>query len=188
MVFMTSTVVLAGDITLQQAQVNCIQMAYDEGEKINLYGDTWGQTAASIAFQESHCNHSAFRSGGVVVGDLNSEGRPRSLGVMQMQLKTARYVNSKFPYLFKERYGNRIPSDEELTIDLLIDNRFAIRLGVYYFAYLLERKDGKWGDAILAYNRGPTNTVDVNDYVRKVKDWRLIRIIPYLKGNYKVKG
>ena len=109
-------------VTLEEEQVKCIQMVYDISNNIEAYGDTWGETIASIAYQESWCNGSHWRTHGVVVGDLNSKGVPRSLGIMQVQVPTARWVNTKFPHIFRNRYGERTPSDEEIAIDLLIDN------------------------------------------------------------------
>lgn len=168
---------------LEPQQEECIEMAYEEGSKIELYGDTWGETAASIAYQESHCGASVWQTEGYVVGDLNSKGRPRSLGDFQVQVPTARHVGKMFPYIFEEKYGDRVPSDEELTVDLLIDRRFNTRIGVHYFAWLLEYRKGNWDKAVLSYNRGTgSNLNDVNDYVRKVKKWRRTIVIPYLKS------
>jgi hypothetical protein len=167
---------------LEPQQEECIQMAFEEGSKLYLYGDTWGETAASIAWQESHCGYSKFAPHGVVVGDMNSNGKPRSLGWFQVQVPTARHMGKVFPQLFKDKYGDRIPSDEELTIDLLIDKRFNVKVGVHYFAWLMNYRNGNWNKAVLSYNRGTgQNLVDVNDYVRKVRKWRKTVIIPYLK-------
>ena len=174
-------------IDLEQSQIRCIELAYDEGSKIELYGDTWGETVASIAYQESWCNSSVWQTKGVVVGDLNSKGRPKSLGPMQVQVRTAREVGRRFPHIFKERYGDRDPSDEELTIDLLVDTRFNIKIGVHYYAYLLNYRSGDWEKTILSYNRGTgRNLKDINDYVRKVKKWRLTVIRPVIKGKYRI--
>lgn len=169
--------------TLEPQQQECIEMAFEEGSKIEMYGDTWGETAASIAYQESHCDRSKFQTEGFVVGDLNSKGRPRSLGSFQVQVPTARHIGEVFPHLFEEKYGDRNPSDEELAVDLLIDKRFNTKLGVHYFAWLFEYRKGNWDKAILSYNRGTgSNLEDVNDYVRKVRKWRKTVIIPYLKS------
>ena len=168
--------------TLEPQQSKCIELAYEEGSKIDLYGDTWGETAASIAYQESWCNSTVWQTKGVVVGDLNSKGRPRSLGPMQIQIPTARHVGDVFPHIFKERYGDRIPSDEELTVDLLIDTKFNIKVGVHYFAWLLEYRNGNWSKAVLSYNRGTGHSLkDINDYVRKVKQWRKTIVISHLR-------
>lgn len=166
---------------LEPQQKECIELAYETGNKITLYGDTWGETAASIAYQESHCNRSRFQNNGVVVGDMNSKGKPRSLGMMQVQVATARHVGKLFPHIFKEKYGDRTPSDEEITIDLLIDPKFNVTIGVHYFAWLLDYRNGNWSMAVLSYNRGTgINLTDVNDYVRKVKKWRKTIVIPHL--------
>jgi hypothetical protein len=168
---------------LEPQQEACIEMAYEEGSKIELYGDTWGQTAASIGYQESWCNSSTWQRNGVVVGDINSKGKPRSLGPMQVQVPTARFVGKNFPHIFKEKYGDRTPTDEELAVDLLIDTRFCIKVGVHYFAWLLEYRNGDWEFAILSYNRGHgRNLDDINDYVRKVRKWRKKVVIPHLKA------
>ena len=186
-VFITVMVILVGipvsaKTTLEPQQSECLEIAYEEGEKIELYGDTWGQTVASIAYQESHCNRSKFQTEGVVVGDRNSKGKPKSLGPMQVQVPTARHVGRVFPHLFTERYGDRRPTDEELTIDLLTDVRFNIRVGVHYYAWLLEYRKGSWHDAVLSYNRGTGyNLRDINDYVRLVRKWRKTVVIPHLK-------
>jgi hypothetical protein len=166
---------------LEPQQQTCIEIAYEEGSQIELYGDTWGETAASIAYQESHCNSKVYQTEGVVVGDLNSNGRPRSLGVMQVQVATARHVGEVFPNVFMRKYGDRRPSDEELAVDLLIDMRFNITVGVHYFAWLLEYRNGNWDKAVLSYNRGTGyNLKDINDYVRKVRGWRRTIVIPHL--------
>lgn len=189
-VFMSATPAISKPnktIQLEQSQVQCLRTAYEEGEKIELYGDTWGQTIASIAYQESHCNGSTWQTSGIVIGDLNHRGKPRSLGVMQIQLPTSREVGKRFPHIFKDRYGDRQPTDEELTIDLLIDTSFNIKIGVHYYAYLLEYRGGDWEKTILSYNRGIGHNIsDINDYVKKVKHWRKNVIFPFLKGNYQI--
>jgi len=169
---------------LEQQQLECIEMAYNEGNKIELYGTVWGETVASIAYQESWCNSSRWQTNGLVVGDLNKKGKPRSLGIMQVRLSTAKYVNRKYPHIFKEKYGNRKPKDEELIVDLLIDNRFNIKVGVHYYMSMLKLKNGKWSDSILAYNRGPNGKGDPNDYVRRVKKWRKEVILKVIRRLY----
>jgi len=174
---------------LELKQALCIKMAHFEGSKIELYGDTWGQTAAAIAYQESACDSSKYQTNGVVVGDLDNKGKPKSLGIMQVQVPTARHVNSIFPHLFKDKYGDRDPTDEELTIDLLIDNSFNIKIGVHYYAWLLEYRQGDWAFAVLSYNRGTGyNLTDINNYVRLVKKWRKEKVLPFLRGKYKIIG
>jgi hypothetical protein len=173
-------------IELEQSQITCINIAYTEGNKIQLFGEGWGETAAAVMYQESWCNSNIWQKSGVVVGDLNRKGKPKSLGPSQIQVATARFINTKYPRIFKKRYGKRVPSDEELTIDLLIDIPFNIKLGVRYFSYLLELKRGDVDAAILAYNRGPHGLIDVNNYVQKVKKWRTTHIRPFLRGHYKI--
>lgn len=174
-------------VGLEQKQAECIQMVYDVAEGIEIFGDTWGETAAGIAYQESWCNGSKWQTNGVVVGDLNNKGTPRSLGIMQVQIPTAREVGKRFPQLFKDRYGERRPSDEEIAIDLLIDDRFNILIGVHYYINMLQYRKGNWDFAILSYNRGTGQKLyDINNYVYMVKKWRKTIIIPYLRGDYKI--
>lgn len=176
-------------IELEKEQAECLTMVYEIGNSIRAYGDTWGQTIASIAYQESWCNGKKWQTHGVVVGDMNSKGMPRSLGIMQVQVPTARWVNSKYPELFRNQYGYITPSDEEIAIDLLIDNKFNILIGSHFYKLMLSYRHGNMNKAILSYNRGMgKNLTDVNDYVRKVKHWRKTIIIPFIKGNYKIKG
>ena len=178
----TGIPISAKTIDLEPRQEACIETAYRIGKEIYLYGDTWGETAASIAYQESHCGRDKFRTNGVVVGDINSKGKPRSLGVMQVQVPTARHVGRMFPHVFQYKYGDRIPTDEELTIDLLVDMEFNIRVGVHYFAWLLEYRNGDWNKAVLSYNRGTGQRLnDINDYVRKVKKWRKKIVLPFIR-------
>ena len=175
-------------ITLEQRQAECIQMVYEIGSQVEAFGDTWGETVASIAYQESWCNSSRWQTNGVVVGDLNSKGTPRSLGIMQVQIPTAREVGKKFPHIFKDRYGERRPSDEEIAIDLLIDNKFNATVGIHYYVNMLNYRKGDWDFAILSYNRGTGKVLDdINNYVYMVKKWRTTVIIPFIKGNYKIK-
>lgn len=176
------------NVTLEPAQARCIQMVYDIGNTIEIYGDIWGETIAGIAYQESWCNSSRWKTHGVVIGDLNSKGVPRSLGIMQVQVPTARWIGKKYPHIFKDMYGERTPTDEEIAIDLLIDNRFNIIIGSHYFKAMLSYRKGDWNKAILSYNRGVgSNLKDVNNYVYLVKKWRKTRIIPFIKGNYIIK-
>ena len=172
-------------VYLEKRQVECIQTAYRLGKKIELYGDTWGYTAAAIAYQESHCNSSKWHTNGVIVGDKDRYGRPKSLGIMQVQVPTAREINKHYPFLFENQYGDKTPTDDEIAVDLLIYPEFNIIMGVHYIAHLLQYRGGDWEFAILSYNRGTGhNLTDVNDYVRKVKHWIKTVIRPVIRGNY----
>lgn len=127
----------------------------------------WGETISSILYQESKAGASIYRNYGVVVGDRGTSGGYKSLGVMQIQLETARDIIRWFPHL-----ADKNISDIELSYKLLADDKFSIRLGTWYFIKLYEIK-GSWREAILAYNIGPSGTVDINNYVDKVLHWRI---------------
>lgn len=174
-------------VKLERGQVNAIDIAYRHGGEIHFRGDTWGETAASIVYQESHANRKKFQTNGVIVGDKNSKGRPRSLGPAQVQVDTAFFVMEKYPHVRIEKYGKHKPTREEVTIDLLVDIEFNIHVGVHYFEWLLHRKQNV-KKAILAYNRGPGGKGDPNNYVEKVLKWRTKVVRPFLKGNWILKG
>jgi hypothetical protein len=148
-------------LALEDSQRELIVYAHSYASE---YG--WGETVASILYQESKAGFSGYRKYGVVVGDRSKSGGYKSLGVMQIQLETAKDILRWFPHLCPEPI-----SDTELSYRLLADDKFSIRLGTWYFIKLYEVK-GSWREAILAYNIGPSGTLDINDYVSKVLKWR----------------
>lgn len=174
---LTSTVDAA---SLSSNQKLCIELAYKHGNRVTWKGEKFGETVASILFQESKANFKKYQSNGVVVGDGLLNGRPKSLGPMQVQLATARDLERWYPVLFKLKFGPYSPTDEELIIALLTDIEFNIQCGAAYFQYLLNLKQD-YNKAILAYNRGPAGKGDPNDYVNKVKRWRKSVVVPYLR-------
>lgn len=178
-----STSASAIDLTLSQKIV--LKMAYKIGNKYRVKNDTWGETAAAIIFQESHANSNKFKINGIIIGDKNRRGKPKSLGPGQVQLPAARDVEKWFPEIFKKKFGNFSPTEEELIIALLTDIEFNIEVSVAYFVKMVELADS-WEKAILAYNRGLNNNgKDPNDYVEKVKKWRSQIVIPLKKRNWK---
>ena len=166
---------------LSQNQKTCIELAYKHGNRVTLHGERMGETVASILWQESKGNYKVYQKNGVVVGDLDKRGRPKSLGPMQVQVPTARDLERWYPMLFKLKFGIYSPTDEELIIALLTDIEFNIQCGAQYFQWLLNRT-GNYNKAILSYNRGTGGVGDPNDYVRKVKQWRKIIVLPFLRG------
>lgn len=165
---------------LSPNQQKCIELAYKHGNRVQWRGDRFGETFAGILYQESHANRKKFQKNGVVVGDRDRQGRPKSLGPVQMQLPTARDIERWDSILFKLKFGPYSPTDEELIIALLTDIEFNIQCGASYFGYLLDVKQN-YKAAILAYNRGPGGKGDPNDYVRKVLKWRKEIVLPHLK-------
>lgn len=187
-VFAFSIPALAKPIKLEMVQYASLSLAYKYGQQIIYKGERWGETAASICWQESKGSFSKYTTNGVVLGDMNSKGKPKSLGGMQVQGPAARDVEKWYPIIFKLKFGPYTPTDEELIIALLTDLDFNIQVGVAYFRKMLELKNGNWSEAILAYNRGSANDgQDPNDYVRKVKHWRKTVIRPFLRGEYEIK-
>ena len=174
-------------VMLERGQIEAIDIAYRYGGEIHFRGDTWGETSASIIYQESHANRKKFQTNGVVVGDWNKKGKPRSLGPAQVQMETAKFVMKHYPHVQRAKYGRLTPTDEEIIIDLLVDVDFNIHCGVHYFEWLLHKK-GDVRKAILAYNRGPGGVGDPNDYVNSVIKWRKTVIRPFLKGEWLLKG
>ena len=152
-------------------QIAVMKMAYKHGNRIQWRGEGWGRTFAAVIWQESKGNWKRYQVNGVVVGDMDRHGNPKSLGPSQMQLLTARDIERWYPILFKLKFGPYSPTDEELIIALLIDIEFNIQCGAAYFDYLLHLKND-WRKAVLAYNRGPGGIGDPNDYVSKVTSWR----------------
>jgi len=160
-------------VQVDHTQTKVLRYALNYGNSINYLGQGWGETIASIVFQETKAGYHKYQKYGVIVGDRNSTNGNKSLGVMQVQLPAARDVQRWYPHVFIEKFGRTNPSDIELIYCLLSDYKFNVRVGSWYFIKMLELSDNNWRKAILAYNRGAnSNGVDVNDYVEKVLHWR----------------
>ena len=84
-------------IQLEQGQTQSLDIAYKYGNEIEFRGDTWGETSAAIIYQESHANRTVFQTNGIVVGDLNRKGHPRSLGPAQVQVGNINMPMSMWP-------------------------------------------------------------------------------------------
>lgn len=166
---------------LTEEQIQNIKIAYEIGNEIVWRGETYGETVAAILFQESHAGSEKFKTRGVILGDLNSRGKYKSLGLMQIQVPALRDVLRWYPEILK-KYFNYIPSNETLLLELLFNDKFNIEVGALYFAKMLELK-GSWTKAILAYNIGVNGKVDINNYVNSVKKYRIDIILPLLREN-----
>lgn len=167
---------IAGCVTnvcaLDTSQIKVMMYAHSYGDTLLYKNQGFGDTIASIVFQETKAGYHKYVKSGVIVGDKNKFGKPKSLGVMQVQLPAARDVERWFPSIIKSHFNNRIPTDEELIIELLTDYKFNIRVGSWYYVKMLQLSKN-WRKSILAYNRGLHNDgKDPNDYVRKVLHWR----------------
>ena len=177
---MFSTSVYAVDLTESQQRI--LQLAYQHGENIHYKNQTYGETIASIVYQETKAGAKQYQHNGLIVGDKSKKGHYKSLGVMQVQLPAARDVFRWYPEIMISYFGQPYdPTDEELIVALLTDINFNILIGSAYFHKMLELKHS-WSKAILAYNRGPYNNgVDPNQYVKKVKHWRKKIILPLIE-------
>lgn len=171
-------------IELTNNQLKNLQIAYNIGNKVEWRGEKYGETVASILWQESHAGSIKFQNKGIILGDINSKGKPKSLGLMQVQLQTAKDVIRWYPYIKDKHCYGKFPTDEFLILKLLTDDKFNIEIGSLYYKKMLELKKD-WSDAILSYNIGPNGIIDINDYLKKVKNNRLEIILPNLQ---KIKG
>jgi len=170
-------------IELSNVQKYVLKTAYKYGTQIEWRGQTYGETLASIVFQETKAGAKIYQRNGIIVGDRSKTGHYKSLGPMQVQIPAARDVERWYPIIFKTYFGKYSPTNEELIVALLTYIDFNIRVGAAYFEKMLEMKKS-WSQAILAYNRGPYNNgFDPNNYVAKVKNWRLKIILPFLKNS-----
>jgi len=178
--FLFSTQVYAVD--LSESQERILQLAYHHGSQIHYRNQTYGETIASIVYQETKAGAKIYQRNGIIVGDKSKKGHYKSLGVMQVQIPAARDVFRWYPQIMYSYFGRPCyPTDEELIVALLTDVHFNIEVGAAYFRKMLELKHS-WSEAILAYNRGAGNDgTDPNNYVQKVKLWRSKIILPLVK-------
>ena len=88
----------------------------------------------TISFTESSC-------GKAVLGDDGD-----SLGIMQLQIPTVRYISSKIPQLRMLDYL----SDKQLQTLLLRDDEVSIIIATHYFLFL--NKHYGYRDAVIRYN------------------------------------
>ncbi len=167
---------------LDDSQIHILKLAHKYGSQIHHNGQTYGETVASIVYQESKAGAKQYQRNGVIVGDRSKRGHYKSLGPMQVQLPAARDIEKWYPEIFKGYFGRFSPTDEELIVALLTNVDFNIQIGTAYFRKMLEIRK-YWSKAILAYNRGANNDGrDPNNYVKKVKYWREKIIIPFIKN------
>lgn len=179
MVFLCFSFAHAAQLT--QMQKHVLKNAYKYGSQIHFRNQTYGETLASIVYQESKAGAKTYQRNGLIVGDRTRRGHFKSLGPMQVQLPAARDVERWYPSIFHGYFGSYSPTDEELIVALLTDIDFNIQIGAAYFKKMIHIKKN-WSQAILAYNRGAYNDgTDPNQYVRKVKMWRLKIIKPFLE-------
>lgn len=157
---------------LSEKQMDNLQIAYSIG-KITKANDgmTFEKTLASIMLTESS-------AGKNLVGDdryKNGTKKPlykSSLGTMQMQISTARWLSKKYDAL---QWVQRL-NDKQLTAQILNNSKFACILAGYYilYNYELAQRKGMWNPyykTISRYNGGWKNET----YFRRVmKNMKLV--------------
>ena len=95
----------------------------------------------------------------------------KSLGITQMQFKTAKWLLKK---------QNIEMSDDNLKYLLTNDNEFCIIVSCLYLNYLIKKMKGDKRKAILSYNVGLTNVrkyglkYDPNGYLKKFEKYKKI--------------
>lgn len=174
------------NIQLEIPQIVSMYTAINEGRTISWKGDTFPKTACGILWQESKAGWSKYRKDGYIIGD-----EWKSIGPMQVQVRTARWIGKKYPDLFIYKFGKLEydVSDRQIKKALMKDEVWNIKVGVRYFKFLLEYLND-YNTAILAYNRGPTGALDgsdPNDYINKVKRAMKNECSDFLKGEFRAK-
>jgi len=157
-IFMIAPINAKADITHNQRVI--IAQCFEIG---NLY--LFGNTVFAIAGVESSWGVSR-------IGD-NGE----SLGVMQIKFKTAKwFLAEKLDIIIK---------DKKLRKMLLNDDEFNINLGCLYLQYLMNKFNGNYLKAILAYNVGASS---VHKHGLKYDPQRYLEKILYYKNLISIKG
>lgn len=125
--------------TLNEEQKKLLSLAYDIGSRVG-----YPETMQFILMQETIAGK---------LGRVGDEGR--SLGVMQVQVDTARFISERVDSL-------PILSDKEYAYHLKHTDSYAILVAAHYFKYCME-SFGDWRRALLAYNRGVTGAKYMTD-------------------------
>ena len=108
-------------------------MAHLVGEEIG-----WPETMQSLIYQETLAGY---------LGRVSYNNT--AFGVAQVKPDTARFVRRHFDDIdFPEM------SDADLIEKLKNDDLFNMRVGARYFVYCLNRFEGDWRRAVVAYNQG----------------------------------
>lgn len=155
---------------MSEMQIQNLQDAYSIGKTTRTSdGLTFENTLAAIMLTESS-------AGKNLVGDDRFEDGSKkplhqsSLGTMQMQIKTARYLADKYPQLS----WLKLLDDGQLTTQILNSPQFSSMLAGYYLKlnYEVAKKRGYWNPyfkAISRYNGGWNNTTYYKRVMRNMK-------------------
>ena len=104
----------------------------------------------------------------------------KSLGICQMQVKTAKWILEKYKIKM---------TDKNLKYLLKNDDEFCIILSCQYLSWILKQFKGDKNKTILAYNRGITNVkkdglkIDPQKYLTKFKKYE--KIVKEVINTYK---
>jgi hypothetical protein len=146
LILFISTVGLFANMTLSkitQKQLSVLQKVRDVAKSIpDNHGHTHEDILSAICLIESEA--------GLHKGNLNSS----SLGVMQINLSTARRLEDKIEKLQTlERF-----TDAQLARKLLRDTTLSAKVASCYLAYLYNERGGSTFHAISGYNGGMRNS------------------------------
>lgn len=140
---------------INESQAKLLMLAKDIGKRFEL-----SETLQMILMQET------------LAGKLGRSGdKGKSLGVMQIQIETAKFVArvTALPAL----------PDDHYSISLKYDDRYAMTVAAYYFKYCLSKFDNDWRKALVAYNAGITGAnrmtvaqIDNHAYLKGVQNKR----------------
>ena len=149
--FVTSTL-----FALSQKQIDILQAVRDVARTIpDKSGETYEDTLSAICLTES----SAGRD---MIGDFKkgTSVTKASLGAMQIQASTARFMARTYPEL---AWVNEL-SDFKIVNNLISDIKFSAMIAAYYMRWLNDYRDSYYS-AVSGYNGGISNW----PYYKRVK-------------------
>lgn len=163
--FLLCLFILPSFAKLTPDQIKNLQIVRDVARAYpDFRGETYENTLAAICITES----SAGRD---LIGDFKAgtDITKASLGAMQIQVRTAKYIASQFKTL---RWVNRL-NDANIANLLIRDIRFSAKIAAHYLKYL-KKKRGKYFYVVSGYNGGwknkkyYTKVVQNMTYVKKL--------------------
>ena len=145
LIFLFSTLLQAG---VTPGQLAVLQKVRDVARTVpDKWGETYENTLSAICITES----SAGRN---IIGDFEDGVKitRASLGAMQVQVATARYVSKKVDALA----SIKTMSDKEVANALLSDIDFSARIAAHYLVILKNRRQD-YMHSVSGYNGGTEN-------------------------------
>ena len=123
-------------------------------------GETYEDTMSAICLTESSAGQN-------IVGDYRKAKKltKASLGVMQVQIQTARYIAAKIEEL---RWVLAL-NDTQIMERLLSDTEFSARIATYYFVMLQNHREN-YIHSISGYNGGMVNTPYYQRVMKNLED------------------